>query len=112
MSKVIPQSAMSALRSRSLSSLPRICVCSASTKRAPIAPKSPGAWQESSLNSRQIENLVRDGHRRRHTQSVGVAFFVHQADIGKAEPACGLELGLVDDDVLVERFADKPDHQA
>src|SRR5262249_8683732 len=112
MSKVILQSAMCAWRSRSLNSSPRTCVCSASIKQAPIAPRSPGAWPGSSLNSRRFENIACDGHAWRHAQSVRVAFFEHQADLGAVEPARVLELGLVDDDVPIERFAHQSDHQA
>src|SRR5690242_9084333 len=112
MSKVTPQSAMCAWRSRNLNSSPRTCACSASIRQAPIAPRSPAAWRGSSLNSRRFENLVCDRHAWRHAQSARVAFFEHQANLGATEPARVLELGLVDDDVLIERFAHEPDHQA
>ena len=53
-----------------------------------------------------------DGHGRRHAQGLWMAFLEHGLMLGAAEPARILELGLVDDDVLVERLADQPDHQA
>src|SRR5438067_699157 len=56
--------------------------------------------------------MMRNRHRHREVQAVGVDTLAHGLKLIGSEPARILKLPRIDADVFAERFADEADHQA